>query len=218
MTGPTPLIGYVRVSTDRQELSPDAQRRALEHYAALRGWDGLEVVVDHGAGGGTLDRPGVREVLDRLTAGGALVVAKVDRLSRSTEDVLALLRRSRAEGWQLVAIDLGVDTSTPLGRFLATIVAAFGELELDLIRQRTTEALAEKRAQGQRLGRPSAIPGDVVERIRAERAAGASYEAIAGGLNRDGVPTVRGGAQWRRGTVRGALKTAELDDEASARR
>ncbi len=105
--------------------------------------------------------------------------------------------RGRKKGWGLVALDVAVDTTTLAGEVLANVMAAFGQFERRLIGQRTKEALAIKRAQGIRLGRPSSTPAAIAERVRAERAAGATLAAIADGLNRDAVPTVRGGQRWR---------------------
>jgi hypothetical protein len=113
----------------------------------------------------------------------------------------------------LVALDLGVDTGTAQGELMATILATFAQFERRLISQRTKDALAIRRSQGVRLGRERVIPTAVFERIRAERAAGATLQSIADGLNRDGVPTTRGGRSWYASTVRRVVgQTAGLND------
>lgn len=83
-----------------------------------------------------------------------LVVSKLDRLSRSLVQFAELMERSRRKGWSLVALDLGVDTSTPAGEMMASVLASFAQYERRLIGQRTRDALAVKREQGVRLGRP----------------------------------------------------------------
>jgi DNA invertase Pin-like site-specific DNA recombinase len=103
-------------------------------------------------------------------------------------------------------LDLGVDTTTPAGEAMANVMATFAQFERRLIAQRTREALAIKRQQGVRLGRPRTLPAATVQRIRAEREAGRSLKAIAGGLNQDGIPTSQGGAQWHASTVRNILR------------
>jgi DNA invertase Pin-like site-specific DNA recombinase len=115
-------------------------------------------------------RTGLAAALEDVESGAAdaLVVAKLDRLSRSLLDFAALMERSRRDGWSLVALDLGVDTSTPSGEMMANVLAAFAQFERRLIGQRTKDALAVKRAQGVRLGRR---PGRL-ERIVGERAEG----------------------------------------------
>ncbi len=134
--------------------------------------------------------------------------SKLDRLSRSLLDFSGLVERSRRERWQLVALDLGVDTSTPSGEMLANVLASFAQFERRLIGQRTAEALRAKRAAGVRLGRPRALPRDVSERIAQTRRDGATYAAIAEALNRDGVPTAHGAARWRPSTVAWALRAS----------
>ena len=96
------------------------------------------------------------------------MVAKLDRLSRSMTDFTRLMERSWKKGWALVALDLGVDTTTPAGEMIANSVANFSQFERRLIGQRTKDALAVKRAQGVQLGRPQAAidAGILATRLR----------------------------------------------------
>lgn len=203
-------LGYIRVSTDEQArsgLGLDAQRRALRAEARRHGWQ-LEVVVEDGRSAKDLNRPVLQAALDRLDRHDAdvLVVSKLDRLSRSVADFGTLLRRADKRGWSVVCLDLGVDTATPSGELFANVVASMSQYERRLIGQRTRDALAEKRAQGVRLGRPQVLPAGVVERIVREQRAGRSLGAIAAGLEHDGVPTARGGA-WSRASVQSVLRS-----------
>ena len=97
---------------------------------------------------------------------------------------------------------MAVDTTTPQGAAMAQVLAVFAELERRLIGQRTRDALAVKKAQGVRLGRPPVLPAEVVARVIAERKAGAGWSTIARGLDADSVPTAQGGARWYPATVR----------------
>src|SRR5256714_11589525 len=135
----------------------------------------------------------------------ALVVAKLDRLSRSMLDFAALMATAQKQNWALVALDCAVDTSTPAGEAMAHVLATFGQFERRLIGQRTKEALAAKKASGVRLGRPPNVPQRVVRRIQRQRARGDSFRKIAEGLNEASVPTAQGGAQWYAATVRHVL-------------
>ena len=204
-------IGYLRVSTGEQVESGaglDAQRAALVDRAAREGWD-LEVVTDAGLSDKSVEgRPGLTAALARLDAGetDVLVAAKLDRVSRSVADFARMLERATAHGWRLVLLDLGVDTSTPAGEFVANTIANSAQYERRLIGQRTREGLAAKRAQGVRLGRPSSLPGDVVARIVREHQGGASLRALATSLTGEGVPTAQGGARWYPSTVRAVLR------------
>ena len=140
---------------------------------------------------GSLKRPGVQEALRALEAGEAkaLVVAKLDRLSRSMLDFAALMATAQKQSWALVALDCAVDTSTPAGEAMAHVLATFGQFERRLISQRTREALAVKKASGVRLGRPPTVPMAVVRRIQRLRARGLSFRVIADELNEARVPT-----------------------------
>jgi DNA invertase Pin-like site-specific DNA recombinase len=120
-------------------------------------------------------------------------------------DFTALMATAQKQGWALVALDCAVDTTTPAGEAIAHVLATFAQFERRLIGQRTREALAVKRSQGVRLGRPVTMPKGVVNRIKRERAAGKSYTAIADELNAKGVPTAQGGRAWYPSTVRHVL-------------
>jgi DNA invertase Pin-like site-specific DNA recombinase len=149
----------------------------------------------------------VQAALDTLQRrqADALVVAKLDRLSRSMLDFTAIMAKAQKQSWALVALDCAVDTTTPAGEAMANVLATFAQFERRLIGQRTREAMAEKRKQGVRFGRPLSLPVNVRARIVRERKAGRSLAAIAAGLNADGVATAQGGRQWWPSTVRSSL-------------
>jgi DNA invertase Pin-like site-specific DNA recombinase len=138
----------------------------------------------------------------------ALVAAKLVRLSRSMIDFTGLMATAQKQGWALVALDCALDTTTPAGEAMANLLATFAQFERRLIAQRTREALAVKRAQGVRLGRPPTLDPAIVKRIHRERKRGLSLARIAEGLNADAVPTGHGGARWWPGTVRAVLLRA----------
>ena len=207
---PMRVIGYVRVSTEEQAMSGaglQAQRAAIAREARRRGWELVETIEDRGYSAKDLRRPGVQEALRALEAGDAkaLVVAKLDRLSRSMLDFASLMATAQKQHWALVALDVAVDTSTPAGEMLVNVLATFSQFERRLIGQRTKEALAAKKAQGVRLGRPPVLPQRVVRRIERERARGNSLQKIADALNAAAVPTAHGGARWHASTVRSVL-------------
>lgn len=204
------VAGYVRVSTDEQQKSGagiEAQRAAVIAEAERRGWEIVEFFEDAGYSAKDLKRPAIQVALEALKAGDAdaLVVAKLDRLSRSMLDFTSLMDRATKEGWALVALDCGMDTTTPAGEAMANVLATFAQFERRLIGQRTREALAIKRDQGVRLGRPPAIPSQVAARIRRRRARGATLRQIADELNKAGVQTAHGGARWRPSSLTSVL-------------
>jgi DNA invertase Pin-like site-specific DNA recombinase len=214
------VVGYVRCSTDGQVesgLGLEAQLSAIRAECARKGWNLVKVCVDEGLSGKNLDRAGVREALELVETGlaGTLMVAKLDRLSRSLLDFAQLMERSRSGRWNLVALDLGVDTSTPAGEMMANVLATFSHFERRLISQRTKDALAQKKAQGVKLGRrPILDPALVAELVEAYES-GQGWTAIARSLNQREVPTAQGGKRWYPSTVR-AVVLGEADYEETA--
>lgn len=204
----TRCVAYVRRSTDKQSLSPQAQRDAIERACAERGWT-LVTALEETESGRKTDRPVLEAAVALCEAGGAdaLVVAKLDRLARSALDFLQLVARAQAGGWALVVLDPAIDLSTAAGRMCAGILATVAEFEGELIRQRTREGLAVKRSKGEAVNQGQTSK-DVVARIVRERAEGRSLPAIAKGLNADGVPTAQGGKAWYPSTVAAVLRRA----------
>ena len=202
------VLGYIRVSTHEQAesgASPEAQTAAIGKAAAINGWEISEIIADNGTSGAIApdSRIGLSRALAMLDGGQAdmLVASKIDRVSRSVLDFVTLVDRAERNGWQLVTLDVQVDTSTPVGEAMRGMLAVFAQLERRFISQRTKEGLAVKRSQGVTLGRPVQIPADVAARIRQLREEMLTWQAIADTLNADGVPTARGG-QWKWSTVR----------------
>jgi len=112
------------------------------------------LVCDEGISGGkgVEHRPGLAAAVDAVESGqaGALIAAKLDRISRSVLDTASLMEQARHAGWELVTCDLAIDTSTPAGEATASMMAVFSQLERRLISQRTREALAVRKSQGVR--------------------------------------------------------------------
>lgn len=212
---PVRVIPYTRVSTLSQVESGAglaAQRTAIAREIEYRGWNVVHAASDEGMSGKSLDsRPGLVEALAMLDRGeaDALVVAKLDRLSRSIIDGAQIMDRARRNGWALVCLDLGVDTATASGEMFAGIVLTMSQYERRLIGDRTRVALAAKKAAGVRLGRPRTLPDAILSRIVEARRAGGSFGAIARDLNNDQVPTSQGGAQWWPATVKKVVESQD---------
>ena len=206
---PLRVIAYSRVSTGHQADSGtglDTQRATLEAEVARRGWTDVEYVVDARVSGGTLEWNGLTAALAHLDAGQAdvLIATKIDRVCRSVVGFASVLEESRKHRWTLVVLD--VATEGPAGEFAANVVAAAAQYEHSLASQRTKDGLAARKASGVRLGRPSSIPTEITKRIVRERTEGRSMRLIAEGLTADGVPTARGGAQWKVPTIQSVLR------------
>jgi site-specific DNA recombinase len=153
----TRAIAYLRVSTDKQAdsgLSLDAQRTKVEAYAALYDLDLVAVEVDAGRTAKALDRPALEQALAALRTGkaDALLVAKLDRLTRSVRDLGDLLDRSTREGWAILSVGENMDTRTAAGRLVVNVLGAVAQWEREAIGERTAAAMAEKRARGEYTG------------------------------------------------------------------
>jgi DNA invertase Pin-like site-specific DNA recombinase len=196
------------VSTAEQSdsgLGLAAQRAAIERECGHRGWRLIGVHEDAGVSGKSMrHRDGLSAALSALDSGaaGTLMVAKLDRLSRSLLDFAALMADAQNREWNLVAMDLGIDLSTPAGEFMASVMASAAQWERRIIGQRTKDALAVRRSQGIKLGRPRLVGDDVIQRIVQERVDGDGWTTIAERLNTDRVSTVQGGKRWYPTTVR----------------
>ncbi len=145
---------YARVSTSEQTVDP--QLDALRGYAAARRLDVVEEYIDHGVSGSKDRRPALDELMEKAKRRSfdAVAVVKLDRLARSTRHLTQLAGELEALGVDLIVTDQGIDTSTPAGRLLFNVLAAIGEFELDLIKERTLGGLRAARKRGRRLGRP----------------------------------------------------------------
>ncbi|MGN7964911.1 recombinase family protein [Microbacterium sp. 22179] len=222
----TTMIGYLRVSTEEQAASGlglEAQRDAIQTYADRHGWN-VEWYMDEGKSAKNMDRPELQAALARLhpkkrdVAG--LVVAKLDRLSRSVPDFAGVLELARARRWSLVAIDLGVDTSTPTGELIANVMMSVAQWERRVIGERTSAAMQAAARQGKHMGRVAApLPDATATRLVELRRSGLSVAKVADALNAEGVTTALG-SKWHSSTVTTALRRVEaaqnLTKEASA--
>jgi DNA invertase Pin-like site-specific DNA recombinase len=202
------------VSTQEQGvrgIGLEAQRRAIKAECERRGWQLVRIEQDV-LSGRSMNRPGLLSALDACRSGevSGIVVAKLDRLSRSLVDFAGLLAEAQAKSFNVVALDLGVDLSTPADEFLASVMASAAQWERRIIGQRTKDALAVKKAEGVKLGRPPLPSDSLSRRVRSMRKRGLTLQEIADRLNADGVPTLRGGVEWRPSSVRAVLQRKGL--------
>lgn len=205
------VIGYVRVSTEEQALSGlglDAQRHALREAFKLRPDQRLvTVLADEGYSGKDLERPALKDALERIAAGraDALAVVKLDRLTREHTDLGLLVDWLEHAGAGLIALDFdGLDTTKASGKMIATVIVAVAQWERDSTAERTKAALAALRARGKPTGRPAvADQPELAARIRRMRET-MTLQGIADALNAEGVPTIRGAARWGVSSVHNA--------------
>ena len=219
-------IGYIRVSTEKQAdrgVSLEAQSEKVRAMAVVQGAELAEVIVDAGESAKSLDRPGMARLLAMVDskAVDVVIIAKLDRLTRSVKDLAELLERFTRRGVSLVSVAESLDTGTAAGRLVLNIMTAVSQWEREAIGERTRDAMSHKKANGERVGTipfgfrmgedgllaEDAAEQGVLSRIRELKAAGRTVREIADELNRQGYTTRRGTA-WRFQYVAAALKAA----------
>jgi DNA invertase Pin-like site-specific DNA recombinase len=191
------VIGYIRVSTEDQAdsgLGLEAQRRLIISECERRGYELLEIIEDAGISGKNLNRVGIQRALTMLSQGEGdiLLCAKLDRLARSVADICQIGDMAQYYGWNLILLDCAIDTTTPYGKAQLNMMATFSQLERELIGLRTKEALAVKKSQGVRLGRPHVIKPEVRKRVLEMRESGMTLKGIVARLNTQGVEPTQG--------------------------
>jgi len=179
---------YARVSTKDQ--SCELQIRDLRTYCAARGFEAAREYIDVGQSGAKDSRPELNKLMDdaRKRQFDAIVVWRFDRFARSTKHLLLALEEFRSLGIQFISYQENMDTSSPLGQALFTIVSAVAQLERDLIRERVSAGIRNARANGKKLGRPKSTVDR--ERILELKGQGHSLRQIAAQLG-VGYGTVR---------------------------
>ncbi|MCC6809176.1 MAG: recombinase family protein [Deltaproteobacteria bacterium] len=234
------LIAYIRVSTDEQArggVSLAAQRTRIAAYARAMGHDLVGFEEDTVSGKvAPMKRPGLCRALARVRSGEAtgLVVFKLDRLSRSTRDILDLADEAKRRGWQLLSMSEQLDTSNACGQFVLTIFGALAEMERKQIGERTRVGMAEVARQGRARSRwlpfgyrikgnlrsIEASRGDkrplieyppeqrVLARILAMKRGGKGAWKIARELNEAGEVNPRTKRAWSVGALAGIMRTA----------
>lgn len=208
------LYSYRRVSTDDQQLGPQAQADAIKRWGVCD-----TDFLDAGVSGSIplCERPVGSKMIAMLQPGDTVIVSKLDRLFRSTADAAVTLDDWCKRDIKLVSLHEGFDMTTSMGKFMSSVMAAFAELERAMIRERTSAALQAKMARGEHHG---AIPfgwnranGKLVEHMveqvvirkaRELKAAGLINYRVANYLNEHGYISKRGG-QWTEKKVRMAL-------------
>src|ERR1700682_3034487 len=210
------VIGYARVSTDKQAdrgVSLDAQTEKIRAMALVHDAELIDIIVEAGESAKSLNRRGMQRLLTLVESGEVhtVIVAKLDRLTRSVKDLCELLERFERRTVALISVAESLDTGSAAGRLVINILSAVSQWEREAIGERTRDALGHKRRNGERVGNIAygyRLAGDdrhvepddgeqaVLTRIRSLRRAKKTLRAIAGELNDSGSQTRRG-TSWR---------------------
>ena len=220
-------IGYVRVSTDRQAeqgVSLEAQEAKIRAMATVQGSELIDVIVDGGESAKSLNRPGLQRLMALVNGGKvqAVIVAKLDRLTRSVKDLCGLLELFEKRRVALISVAEALDTGSAAGRLVITIMGAVSQWEREAIGERTRDALRHKRSNGERIGNiefgyrlapdRKHLELDPTEQaalaeIQGLRRQGHTLRGIAVTLNCRGQLTRRG-THWRLESVARVIKQA----------
>jgi site-specific DNA recombinase len=208
------VIGYTRVSTTEQAtdgVSLAAQQAKIQAYAVVKDWTVVDIIRDEGASAKSLQRPGLARLLQLVKAGAvaAVVVSKLDRLTRSVKDLNSLVELFDKKGVALVSLQESLDATTAPGRLMMNLLASVSQWEREVIGERTRDAMQHLKATGQVYSRPVFDDAATLVHIHTMRAQGATLQEIAEELTLAGVPTVRGGA-WAPATIMGILRRHPL--------
>lgn len=158
------VIGYTRVSTleqSREGVSLDNQEHKIRAYAELKDMELVEMIIEEGKSGKTMNRPGLHKIINLINNKqiDGIICYKLDRLTRKTRDLLYLIEDVFAKNnIQFISLNENIDTSSASGKFFLTVMGAMAQMERDLIAERTIDALRELTRQGRRLGSPDRIP------------------------------------------------------------
>jgi site-specific DNA recombinase len=203
-------IGYIRVSTEeqaREGVSLDMQRDKIAAWVNLHDAELVKICADEGVSGTRSDRDGLRQAIETTKQSKAvLVVYSISRLSRSTLHTLSIAEELDKAGCELVSIQENIDTTTPAGRVVFRVLAALSEFERDQLAERTRHGMAQKRAQGFRIGSvPHGYKADkggrlvpvkaeqkVINRVKKLRQQGLSLRQISAELEKHGWFNRRG--------------------------
>jgi DNA invertase Pin-like site-specific DNA recombinase len=215
-------VGYARVSTDKQAeqgVSLEAQCEKIRAMAVVHGADLVDIIVDAGESAKSLERPGMARLRALVEAGAVevVIIAKLDRLTRSVKDLAELLERFQKRGVALVSVAESLDTGSAAGRLVLNIMTAVSQWEREAIGERTQTALRHKKAHRRVYNHvpygftrdgdalvPLEAEQEVVGRIGLLRANGWALRRIAEALNGDAIPTKQGG-RWFAQTVKDVL-------------
>jgi DNA invertase Pin-like site-specific DNA recombinase len=201
------VIGYITVQKGTRR-APEGATTSIQRACEGADWCLVEVVVERDSDRRSLERPGIGYALGKIAAGEAqgLVVSELMRVVRSHVDLGTFMQWFLERDAALVGLDLDIDTSTPHGRHVAEVLITLGRWEQRRIAERTRTGLANAKAEGRPVGRPSIGNRPELRRqIVQMRESGMTLQAIADRLNADGVATLRGGAKWRPSSVQAAL-------------
>lgn len=234
-------IGYVRVSTVEQKsqgVSLEAQAEKIELQAKLSDYELIDSIIDAGMSAKSLNRPGIKTIIQMVKAKevDSIIIYKLDRLSRNVSDLNYLIQLFNKYGVNLIAVKDAIDTQSAGGRMVINMLATISQWEREVIGERTSEALAYKKAQGQKTGgsvpfgyrisgytskgnsevsskmipilEPEPTEQEALKLIKKLKNKGYSLSAICRELEKRSIKTKTGRNKWNHNTISRILNKA----------
>jgi len=226
-------IGYARVSTDKQAdrgVSLEAQTEKIRAMAVVHNAELVDIIVDGGESAKSLNRPGMERLLALVDSGAveAVIVAKLDRLTRSVKDLCTLLERFERREVTLISVAESLDTGSAAGRLVLNIMTAVSQWEREAIGERTRDAMSHKRSLRERVGNiafgyrlssdgvhvePEPTEQATIAAVAELRSNGMSLRRIAKDLNRRGSALAKapsgGSNRWRESPARTHVRSLD---------
>ena len=220
-------IGYIRVSTEEQAqsgLSMDNQREKIAALAGLHDWNLVGMIEDPGFSAGTTNRPGLQEVLSQVRSRKvkAVIILKLDRLTRNQKDLLSLLEVFNRYGVRLVSVSEQLDTNSASGRFFISMLGGISEWEKGVISERTGAAIDQLRKEKKKFTRHPPLgwrfdgSGRMIKHDPEQKTLRVIHELHADGLSLRKIGeellgrgmTPRNGKGWSTSVIRNAIRSA----------
>jgi len=205
------VIGYSRVSTGKQDLSLAVQEKKINQYANLHDLEISQIISDHGISAKTFNRPGIRQIIELIKAKQVktIIIYKLDRLTRSIKDLNEFIELTLKNDVSLISIQDSINTKTATGRLIINVLGSVSQWEREVIAERTTEALQEKKKQGKKYTNIAPYgyrwkgkqlvkdntEQEIIKQIFSLRTNGFSYQKIANELNNKKILT-RKNTNW----------------------
>ena len=207
------VIGYIRVSTDKQVnngISPEAQIEKIEQWSSLNEHSLVKIYSDGGISGKKVDnRPGLREALDALGEGDALVAYSMSRIARSVRDTIAISDMIDKKKANLVMLTDQIDTTTPQGKLYFHIMASLNQYQRDLVSSHVAEIMAYKRDRGEKTGGKVPFGFNVVEESRGDKVV---KKIVTNEEEQETIEAIRmmAGKKWSAGKIARRLNQKEI--------
>jgi len=217
------IIGYTRVSTGKQDLSLSLQEKKINQYSDLQDLQVNQIISDNGMSAKTFDRPGIKQIIELVKAKQVktIIIYKLDRLTRSIKDLNEFIELTLKYNISLVSIQDSINTQTATGRLIINVLGSVSQWEREVIAERTSEALQEKKRQGKKYTKiapygykwrnkelvKNEAEQNIIKQVFELKDSGLSLQKIANELNKSNT-LKRKKTIWKKSDIQNLIKKA----------